>query len=186
MAIAQYDPTQPLADAYEAAFRALIKRMVEQELAPAGWTPNGWDLDYLVGTFGVPTGRSMVAKASPLKVESPASPLIPGPFRSAAFIVGVEASVFTAPTGAAITLQAYKRSPSQTDTALLTSPLSIPADGHESGLVPTGLLADYTIAPGDRLWFEVLSVGSGTKGELLTCTVWWIATALKRRGAGAA
>lgn len=174
-----FDPTAPLAAAYEDAFRRL-EAMVESRLLRAGLGPNGLDLANLLGGLSIPTGRAIVAKASPLKVEFPASPAVM--VLESGYIRYIHGLAYTAPGGAAITAEIRKWAGGTTWNSIHnTTPLTIPADGHY-GMVQGALLADYAVARGDWIALDVTQVGASPKGDLLTVILEYDAPVARRSG----
>lgn len=163
-----FDPIPHLTAAYAGAFRGLLRRVfndVVDEAIKAG------DLAALLGSGAllVPTGRALVAKSSPLKVEDPASPAVMC-FESAP-IKALYGFALTAPVGADITVQVKKWKGGSASNVCQPSDLLTIPDGANFGMLAGSRLLDYWVARGDWLYLSVASVGSGTKGDLLTCLV---------------
>lgn len=79
-------------------------------------------------------------------------------------LLAARAALGTAPTGSAATFDVKKNG-----VTVLTSPLSVAAAGNASSAVVPNVT---TLADGDYLTVDVVSIGSTTAGSDLTVTIW--------------
>jgi len=168
---APFDTVPLLTDAFTRFARGLLRKIVREELRAAGIGPNGPDVSALLGDLAIPTGRAIVAKSSPLKVEFPASPAVmtfEGNQAPTLRIKALWAFVYTAPTGAAITVQIKKWKGGSYSNVCQPSDLLTIAAGANFGMLDGSRLFDDAVARGDWFLLDVQSVGSTVKGDLLT------------------
>jgi hypothetical protein len=88
-------------------------------------------------------------------------------------IVGVRASVGTAPTGSAMIIDVRKNGTISANSIFTASGISIPISNTTSGLISSGFNSGSSVASGDYLTVAVTQVGSTIAGSDLVVQVMW-------------